>query len=118
MGWDEASLSVLEFGAILHDIGKLVVPTNILTKESSFTPEEWEIVYQHPERGAEMLNGIDHLKPAIPFILYHHERWNGSGYPFGLKREKIPLEGAYSHLPIFMMQFPAIAHIIKDNRKR
>jgi putative two-component system response regulator len=93
LGWDEASLSVLEFGAILHDIGKLVVPTNILTKKGSFTPKEWEIVYKHPEKGVEMLNGIDHLKPAIPFILYHHERWNGSGYPFGLKGEEIPLAG-------------------------
>ena len=93
LSWNEASLTVLEFGAILHDIGKLAVPIEILTKEGSFTPEEWNIVYEHPGKGAEMLNGIDHLKPAIPFILYHHERWNGSGYPFGLKREKIPLAG-------------------------
>ena len=50
-------------------------------------------MHQHPETGAKMIEGVDHLKPAIPFILYHHERWDGSGYPFGLKQEKIPLEG-------------------------
>ncbi len=93
LGWNESSLTVLEFGAILHDIGKIVVPSELLTKEGSFTPEEWAIMRKHPEKGAEMINGIDHLKPAIPFILYHHERWDGSGYPFGLTGEKIPLGG-------------------------
>ncbi len=93
LGWDKASLVILEFGAILHDIGKLVVPKEILNKEGKFTPEEWEIMRKHPEEGVRMLKGIDHLRPAIPFVLYHHERWDGKGYPKGLKGENIPIEG-------------------------
>lgn len=93
LGWDKASLVMLEFGAILHDIGKIVVPTEILNKPGELTPEEWEVLRQHPEAGAKMLEDIHHLKPAIPFVLYHHERWDGSGYPFGLKEKNIPLEG-------------------------
>ena len=93
LGWDQSSLAILEFGAILHDIGKLVIPTTILNKDSDFTPEEWDIMRQHPETGAKMIEGVHHLKPALPFILYHHERWDGSGYPYGLKGENIPLAG-------------------------
>lgn len=91
--WGQASMAILEFGSILHDIGKLVVPTEILNKTGPFTQEEWGIMHQHPEVGAKMLEGVSHLKPAIPFILYHHERWDGNGYPHGLKGENIPLEG-------------------------
>ena len=91
--WDQASLAILEFGSILHDIGKLAVPTAILNKKGSFTSKEWDIMHQHPEVGAKMLTGVSHLKPAIPFILYHHEKWDGSGYPHGLAGGKIPLEG-------------------------
>ncbi len=93
LGWDKASLVILEFGAILHDIGKLVVPKNILNKSDGFAPEEWEIMRKHPEEGAKMLEGIHHLKPAVPFVLYHHERWDGKGYPEGLQGENIPIEG-------------------------
>lgn len=91
--WDKQSKTVLEFGAILHDIGKLMVPKKILNKSGKFTPEEWEVMKKHPKAGAKMLEGIDHLQPAVPFVLYHHERWDGSGYPEGLKGEEIPLEG-------------------------
>ena len=91
--WGEASLAILEFGAILHDIGKLIVPSAILNKKTALTPEEWKTMRQHSESGAKMLEGVHHLKPAIPFILAHHERWDGSGYPHGLKGENIPLEG-------------------------
>jgi putative two-component system response regulator len=93
LDWDKQAKVVLEFGAILHDIGKLIVPKHILNKDGEFTPEEWEIMREHPEAGAKMLEGIDHLKPAIPFVLYHHERWDGNGYPHGLVGEQIPLEG-------------------------
>lgn len=91
--WGEASLTILEFGSILHDIGKIVVPKKILNKRGPFTEDEWEIMHQHPEVGAKMLEGVTHLKPAIPFVLAHHERWDGKGYPYGLKGENIPLEG-------------------------
>ena len=93
LGWDKPALIILEFGAILHDIGKLIVPKRILNKSGNFSPEEWEIMRQHPEAGAKMLEGISHLKPAIPFVLYHHERWDGKGYPKGLAGKNIPIEG-------------------------
>lgn len=93
LGWDKPSLVMLEFGAILHDIGKIIVPTEVLNKPGKLTPKEWEILRQHPEAGAKMLKDIHHLKPAIPFVLYHHEKWDGSGYPHGLKEKKIPLAG-------------------------
>ena len=93
LGWDKPAMIVLEFGAILHDIGKLVVPKNLLNKKGEFTPEEWETMRTHPVAGAKMLEGIDHLKPAIPFVLYHHEHWDGTGYPEGRAGEDIPLEG-------------------------
>ncbi len=91
--WGYPSLTFLEFGAILHDIGKLTVPKNVLTKQAPFSEEEWEIMRQHPEAGANMLKDVHHLQPAVPFILYHHEKWDGTGYPFGLSGENIPLEG-------------------------
>lgn len=93
LGWDKYSLTMLEFGAILHDIGKIIVPTEILNKPGKLTDDEWAFLRQHPEAGAKMLEDIHHLKPAIPFVLYHHENWNGSGYPFGLKGKNIPIEG-------------------------
>lgn len=91
--WDQNALVALEFGAILHDIGKIVVPTEILNKSGEFTPSEWEIIRQHPEAGAKMLKGVTHLQLAEPFILFHHEKWDGSGYPFGLHGGNIPIEG-------------------------
>ena len=89
--WDEADCETLEFGAILHDIGKLDVPVSILLKPGPLTQSEWEQMRRHPAHGAHMLEGIDYLAPAIPIVLYHHENWDGSGYPEGLAGEKIPL---------------------------
>ena len=79
--------------AILHDIGKIVVPSQVLKKTAPLTKEEWILMRQHPEIGARMLEGVDHLKAAVPYVLHHHEWWNGSGYPSGLKGENIPREG-------------------------
>ncbi len=93
MGWDQSELIILDFGAILHDIGKVKVPVKILEKKGPLTQEEWDIMCKHPENGAKMLEGIDHLKNTIPYVLYHHERWDGKGYPYGLKGKKIPVEG-------------------------
>jgi response regulator RpfG family c-di-GMP phosphodiesterase len=91
--WPQENLRVLEFGARLHDIGKIIVPDHILKKPESLTPGEWKLMKQHPEAGAKILDNINHLKAAIPYVLYHHERWDGSGYPHGLKGREIPLEG-------------------------
>jgi putative two-component system response regulator len=91
LGWTKIEINNLRFGSILHDIGKINISDSIINKESPLTDEEWMEMRKHPEMGAELVKGIHYLNPALPVILYHHERWDGSGYPFGLKREKIPV---------------------------
>ena len=93
LNWNTEDIAILEFGAILHDIGKIVVPSQVLKKTGPLTKDEWKLMRQHPEVGAKMLEGVDHLRAAVPYVLNHHEWWNGSGYPAGLKGEKIPREG-------------------------
>lgn len=90
--WDESKLDTLEFGAILHDIGKISVREMILTKPGPLDDKEWHEMRQHPVTGAHMIQDIPYLIPAIPMILYHHERWDGAGYPQGLKGDSIPHE--------------------------
>ena len=77
-------------GAFLHDIGKMGIPDNILTKPSKLTDEEWEIMQKHPVYAFEMLSSIDFLYPALDIPYCHHEKWDGSGYPRGLSGEEIP----------------------------
>ena len=91
--WPEKNLRALEFGARLHDIGKIIVPDHILNKPGTLTPEEWELMKRHTLAGAKILSDINHLKISIPYVLYHHEQWDGRGYPHGLQGRKIPLEG-------------------------
>jgi putative two-component system response regulator len=93
LNWNTEDIAILEFGAILHDIGKIVVPSQVLKKTGPLSKEEWVLMRQHPEIGAKMLEGVDHLRSAVPYVLNHHEWWNGSGYPSGLKGLKIPREG-------------------------
>ncbi|MGH2523173.1 MAG: HD-GYP domain-containing protein, partial [Anaerolineales bacterium] len=93
LGWNNEALSVLEFGALLHDLGKILVPSDILNKPRRLVSAEWAILRRHPEIGAQMLAGVDHLRGAIPYVLYHHERWDGRGYPAALAQHDIPLEG-------------------------
>jgi len=93
LNWPEENMRMLAFGARLHDIGKIVVHDDILNKRGGLTPEEWACMKMHPEAGAKILNNIKHLKPAIPYVLYHHERWDGSGYPHNLRGRQIPIEG-------------------------
>lgn len=90
MGWRGKILEDLRMGAILHDIGKIHVPDRILTKSGSLTDEEWREIKKHPVTGAEMLRDIPYLTMAAPAVRYHHERWDGSGYPEGLAGEAIP----------------------------
>jgi len=90
--WPPDHLRILELGARLHDIGKIRVPDHILNKPGPLDDEEWEIMRKHPSVGARILRGISHLQPAMPYILYHHERWDGTGYPEGLKGREIPIE--------------------------
>jgi len=93
LDWTHEEIVILEFGAILHDIGKIIVPSRVLKNSGPLDDEEWKVMRQHPEAGAKMLEGVDHLKAASAYVLSHHEGWNGSGYPLGLRGEKIPREG-------------------------
>lgn len=93
MGWSGEYLRLLEFGARLHDIGKIIIPDQVLNKPDKLTPEEWAIMQQHPVAGAKILQGISHLRPALPYILFHHEKWDGTGYPQKLGEKDIPIEG-------------------------
>jgi putative two-component system response regulator len=90
--WDDERIEALEYGAILHDIGKIAVRLSILLKNGPLTPEEWDIMKRHPEDGAQMIGPVLHSSPAIPMIRHHHENWDGSGYPDGLRGKDIPEE--------------------------
>jgi putative two-component system response regulator len=91
LAWTPTNLNHLRFGSILHDIGKIQISEKILRKKGPLTQDEWTEMRKHPENGAELIKAIHYLEHAIPTILYHHERWNGSGYPFGLKEMAIPV---------------------------
>ena len=78
-------------GAILHDIGKMGIPDSILLKEGSLSEDDWAIMRQHPILAMDMLSSIAYLRPALDIPYCHHEKWDGSGYPRGLKGEQIPL---------------------------
>ena len=93
LGWSEERLKNCEMGGVLHDVGKIAVDDAILRKPSGLTDDERAKMQIHPERGAEMMRDARLLAPLTPFALYHHERWDGNGYPFGLEGEDIPIEG-------------------------
>ncbi|MEU6280526.1 HD-GYP domain-containing protein [Streptomyces sp. NPDC047028] len=90
LGMDGERVEVLRFAGILHDVGKLGVPTRLLRKNGPLTPEERRIIELHPEYGHEMVRGISFLGEARAAILHHHERLDGSGYPYGLVGTQIP----------------------------
>ncbi|MER6431440.1 HD-GYP domain-containing protein [Streptomyces sp900105245] len=90
LGMDDERVEVLRFAGILHDVGKLGVPTRLLRKDGPLTPEERRIIELHPEYGHEMVRGISFLGEARAAILHHHERLDGSGYPYGLAGTRIP----------------------------
>jgi PAS domain S-box-containing protein len=90
-GMNEAELVQVRWGALLHDIGKMGVPDGILNKAGSLTTQEWETMKKHPNFAYEMLSPIRYLRLAIDIPYCHHERWDGSGYPHGLKGAQIPL---------------------------
>ena len=81
----------IQRGALLHDIGKMGVPDNILLKPGSLTAEEWTIMRYHPVYAHTLLEEIEYLVPAMEIPYCHHERWDGTGYPRGLSGEEIPL---------------------------
>jgi len=91
MGWKVEELKNLELACRIHDVGKIGVSDRILLKDSKLTIAEWAEMKMHPVKGAEMLNFSEYFKPIIPIVRHHHERWDGKGYPDGLKGEEIPL---------------------------
>jgi PAS domain S-box-containing protein len=90
LGMEEDQIIHLRRGALLHDIGKLGVPDKILSKPDHLTEEEWVVMQRHPQLAYEMLLPIEYLYPALEIPYCHHEKWDGSGYPRGLKGEQIP----------------------------
>ncbi len=93
MGWTEDQLKTCEIGGVLHDVGKIAIEDSILCNPGRLTDEEFAKMKVHPEKGARMMQDIPFLKPVIPYCLYHHERFDGKGYPFQISGEKIPIEG-------------------------
>jgi PAS domain S-box-containing protein/putative nucleotidyltransferase with HDIG domain len=91
LGIKDEELVHIRRGALLHDIGKMGIPDSILLKNGQLTDEEWEIMKRHPQYAYDMLKNIEYLRPALDIPYCHHERWNGTGYPRGLKGEEIPL---------------------------
>jgi response regulator RpfG family c-di-GMP phosphodiesterase len=90
-GVPEGQLSDVAHGVLLHDIGKIGIPDAILLKPGPLSPDEWKIMRRHPEIGKRLIENIPFLRGAVPIVYHHHERWDGSGYPLGLKGESIPL---------------------------
>jgi HD-GYP domain-containing protein (c-di-GMP phosphodiesterase class II) len=91
MGFSEQEIHQIRRGAILHDIGKIAIPDEILKKPGPLTSEEREVVMRHPQAAYDLLVKIPHLKQALEIPYNHHEKWDGSGYPRGLQGEEIPL---------------------------
>ena len=102
IGISEEELIHVRRGAILHDIGKMGIPDNILLKPGVLTDEEWEIMKLHPTFAKEMLSDIPFLKPSVDIPYNHHERWDGDGYPRGLEGNEIPITARiFSIIDIF-----------------
>ena len=91
MHLDEKQIESLKFAGLLHDTGKADIPIEILTKTTKLTAKEYDIIKRHPMKGAQILRHLQILKPVIPIIMHHHEKYNGTGYPSRLKKGQIPL---------------------------
>jgi HD-GYP domain-containing protein (c-di-GMP phosphodiesterase class II) len=91
IGIDNSALLDVRHGALLHDIGKMAIPDSILHKPGPLDEEEWKTMRLHPVFAYQLLSSIDYLKSALDIPYYHHEKWDGSGYPCGLQKENIPI---------------------------
>ena len=91
LGVQDEALVHMRRGAFLHDMGKMGIPDSVLLKPGPLNDDEWKIMKQHPVHAYEMLSPIRYLRPSLEIPLYHHEKWDGTGYPKGLKGEEIPL---------------------------
>jgi len=91
LGWEGADLEMLEFAALLHDVGKIAIPDAILRKVGPLEPDDWAVIRLHPYHSAQIIKPVEPLHRIVPWVYHHHERWDGAGYPDGLKGEEIPL---------------------------
>jgi HD-GYP domain-containing protein (c-di-GMP phosphodiesterase class II) len=91
MGLSRVEMERIRIAALLHDLGKLALPGSILDKPSSLTEMEWQVVGEHPRIGQVILEQATSMRDAVPIVLHHHERYDGTGYPHGLRGEEIPL---------------------------
>ena len=91
--WSNDQVRVLRLGAALHDVGKVSLRPGLLQKPGRLDPEELSAIRAHPVEGAWLIAGIPAFEPALPYVLFHHERWDGGGYPTGRAGYEIPLEG-------------------------
>jgi response regulator RpfG family c-di-GMP phosphodiesterase len=98
LGLQEPELTVIEHGALLHDIGKIGVRDNVLLKPGPLTPDEWTEMRRHPDLGWALLQRVDYLRPASSIVLQHQERWDGTGYPSKLKGESIVIGARIFHV--------------------
>jgi putative nucleotidyltransferase with HDIG domain len=92
LGWTEERLETLRIGGALHDVGKLTVPARILSKPGALTADELAAIRNHPAAGARLIAPIRSVRTALPYVLHHHERWDGRGYPHRLSGAAIPVE--------------------------
>ncbi|HEX7539937.1 MAG TPA: HD domain-containing phosphohydrolase [Syntrophales bacterium] len=93
MGWGRRDLEMIDWGGVLHDLGKVGISDSILNKPGKLTDEEFAIMKSHPSIGAQIIGGIAFLEPLMPYIAQHHERYDGRGYPAGFKGEEIAIQG-------------------------
>ena len=93
LSWTEDRVDVLRLGAALHDVGKVNLRPGLLQKPGRLDPEELAAIRAHPVEGAWMIAGVQAFEAALPYVLFHHERWDGTGYPTGRAGYEIPLEG-------------------------
>jgi len=93
LAWPDDRLEILRLGAALHDVGKVNIRAGLLEKPGRLDPDELSAIRAHPVEGAWLIAGIPAFEPALPYVLFHHERWDGSGYPTGRAGNEIPLEG-------------------------
>ncbi|NVM22916.1 MAG: HD domain-containing protein [Desulfobacterales bacterium] len=91
LDWSQEEMDLIDWGAVLHDVGKIGIPDAILSKPGKLTDEEYRIIKSHPLIGAEIVKGVSFLEPLIPYILEHHERFDGKGYPKGLAGDSISI---------------------------
>ncbi|MGZ8693239.1 MAG: HD-GYP domain-containing protein [Gaiellaceae bacterium] len=92
LGWAGERLDLLRLGGSLHDVGKIAVSQRVLRKPGPLTEDELAQIRRHPVTGARLVECFDDFESALPYVLHHHERWDGSGYPHGLRGETIPVE--------------------------